>query len=185
MLILLRAQGIDVGQVVGENIGLIFSDDPTFDATYGSLSLSAFAAKAAAVTGINPGALATQAQFFINLYTNNGLPNNPTPTPAQIIDAAYGVAFGLGVALAIEGTGTQASTIQTQVKNALFDIAQTSSSPPGQMYVPGATLATQPVPTPFQSGGPPPPSNPLTVVDIIPAGQTRLRPVKTASPTSR
>ena len=62
------------------------------------------------------------------------------------------MAFGLGVALAIEGVGTQATTIQGQVKNALFDIAQTSSSPPGQMYVPGATLAAQPVPTPFQSG---------------------------------
>ena len=102
-----KAQGIDAGQVVGENIGLVFSGDPTFDATYGSLSLSAFSAKAGAVTGINPGALATQAQFFINLYTNNGLPNNPNPTPAQITDAAYGVAFGLGVALAIEGVGTQ------------------------------------------------------------------------------
>ena len=147
-----KAQGIDAGQVVGENIGLVFSGDPTFDATYGSLSLSAFSAKAGAVTGINPGALATQAQFFINLYTNNGLPNNPNPTPAQITDAAYGVAFGLGVALAIEGVGTQATTIQGQVKNALFDIAQTSSSPPGQMYVPGATLAAQPVPTAFQSG---------------------------------
>jgi hypothetical protein len=62
-----KAQGIDAGQVVGENIGLVFSGDPTFDATYGSLSLSAFSAKAGAVTGINPGALATQAQFFINL----------------------------------------------------------------------------------------------------------------------
>ena len=167
-----QAQGLNVGLVVAENIGLVFSGDPNFDAAYGSLSLSAFSAKAAAVTGINSAFLTAQAQFFINLYSANGLPNNPTPTPTQITDAAYGVAFGLGVGLAIEGTGTQASTIQGQVKNALFDIAQTSSSPPGQMYVPGATLAAQPVPTPFQSGGPPPPSNPLSIADIIPISQS-------------
>ena len=143
---------LNVGLVVGENIGLAFAGDPNFDATYGGLSLSAFSAKAAAVTGIDPTFLASQAQFFINFYTANGLPGIPHPTAPQIQDAAYGVAFGLGVGLAIEGTGTQATTIQTQVKNALFDIAQTSESPPGQMYVPGATLAAQPVPTPFQSG---------------------------------
>ena len=40
------------------------------------------------------------------------------------------------------------------------------------MYVPGATLAAQPVPTPFQSGGPPPPSNPLSIADIIPISQS-------------
>ena len=63
--------------------------------------------------------------------------------------------FGLAVALNIEGVSNPtsiATTTQTQVKNALFDIAQTSSSPPGQMYVPGAALAVQPVPTPFQGG---------------------------------
>ena len=62
--------------------------------------------------------------------------------------------FGLDVALNLEGTGgTQATTNQTLVKNALFDIAQTASSPPGSAYVPGAPLAAQPIPFPFQGSG--------------------------------
>ena len=146
------SQNLDIGLVVGEDLGLAFSGDANFVATYGGLTLSAFSSAAAGVTGINQAELASTAAFFINFYTANGLPGIPNPTAAQIQSAAYGVAFGLGVALAIEGIGTQATTIQGQVRNALFDIAQTSESPPGQTYVPGGPLASHPVPTPFQSG---------------------------------
>ena len=146
------AQHLDVGQVVGEDLGLAFSGDAGFVATYGNLSLANFASAAAAVTGINSQELLTTAQFFIGFYTANGLPGIPNPTAAQIQDAAYGVAFGLGVALALEGIGSQATTIQTQVKNALFDIVQANQSPPGSAYVPGLALGGQPVPIAFQSG---------------------------------
>ena len=62
--------------------------------------------------------------------------------------------FGLDVALNLEGTGgTQATTNQTLVKNALFDIAQTAESPPGSAYVAGAPLSSQPIPFPFQGSG--------------------------------
>ena len=61
--------------------------------------------------------------------------------------------FGLDVALNLEGTGSQATTTQTLVKNALFDIAQTAESPPGSVYVPGAALSAQPAPFPFQGSG--------------------------------
>ena len=106
-----------------------------------------------ALTGINQAFTASQVQFFINLYTANGFPGNATPTAAQIQAAAYGVVFGLNVAQNLEGTGSSAATIQLQVKNALFDIAQTASSPPGSAYVPGAPLASQPIPFPFQGTG--------------------------------
>ena len=102
------AQNLNVGLVVGENLGLAFSGDPNFDATYGGLSLSAFAAAAASVTGINQVALTSPASFFISFYTANGLPVILTQRLRRIPDAAYGVAFGLGVALAIEGIGSQA-----------------------------------------------------------------------------
>ena len=155
------AQNLDVGQVVGEDLGLAFSGTPNFPGTYGNLSLANFASAAAAVTGINSQELLTTAQFFIGFYTANGIPGIAAPTAAQIQDAAYGVAFGLGVALALEGIGTQATTIQTQVKNALFDIVQTNQSPPGTAYVAGIPLGGQGVPIPFQ-GGPNPTSATLT-----------------------
>ena len=151
------SKGLDAGQVVGENLGLAFSGAPGFAALAG-LSTGAFSAAVGGTFGLNQQVLAAQVQFFINLYSSPGgspFPGNPNPTAAQIQAAANGVVFGLAVALNIEGVSNPtsiATTTQTQVKNALFDIAQTSSSPPGQMYVPGAALAVQPVPTPFQGG---------------------------------
>ena len=126
------ARALDVGQVVGENLGLAFSGNTNFVNNFGGLSLAAFTQQMLGLTGINQSFTANQVQFFINLYTAGGLPGIPSPTQAQIQAAAYGVVFGLDVALNIEGVGSQATTNQTLVKNALFDIAQTSSSPPGQ-----------------------------------------------------
>jgi hypothetical protein len=143
------ANELDVTQVVGEDIGLAFAANPNFVGNFGGQSLTAFSLQMLALTGINQAFTTSQVQFFINLYQTFGLPGNATPTAAQIQAAAYGVVFGLDVALNLEGTGgTQATTNQTLVKNALFDIAQSGESPPGQMYVPGATLAAGADPVP-------------------------------------
>ena len=140
------ANKLDVTQVVGEDVGLAFAGNTSFVTNFGGLSLAAFTQSMLALTGINQAFTASQVQFFINLYTANGLPGNATPTAAAIQAAAYGVVFGLNVAQNLEGTGSSAATIQTQVKNALFDIAQTAGGPPGSAYLPGAPLASQPVP---------------------------------------
>ena len=160
------AQGLNVGLVVAEDLGLAYSGDPNFVATYVG-SLSSFSSKVSALTGINATFITQQAQYFINLYTaTSPFPGNPTPTAAQILAAAEGVAFGLAVGLAVEGVGSQASTFQTQVKNALYDIAQATQSPPGSAYVPGAALAAQPIPIAFQgtTGGS---INLTTATDIV------------------
>ena len=151
------SKGLDAGQVVGESLGLAFSGAPGFAALAG-LSTGAFAAAVSGTFGINQSFLVSQVQFFVNLYSSAGgspFPGNPNPTAAQIQSAANGAVFGLAVALNIEGVSTPtsiAATTQTQVKNALFDIAQSGQSPPGQKYVPGLTLPSHPVPTPFQGG---------------------------------
>ena len=142
------ANKLDVIQVVGEDVGLAFAGNTSFVTNFGGLSLAVFTQSMLALTGINQAFTASQVQFFINLYTANGLPGNATPTAAAIQAAAYGVVFGLNVAQNLEGTGSSAATIQTQVKNALFDIAQTAGGPPGSAYLPGAPLASQPVPFP-------------------------------------
>ena len=141
---------LDVTEVVGEDVGLAFAGNASFVANFGGQSLAAFTQAMLGLTGINQAFTASQVQFFINLYTTFGIPGNPTPSTAQIQAAAYGVVFGLDVALNLEGTGSQATATQTLVKNALFDIAQTAESPPGSVYVPGARSASQPVPFPFQ-----------------------------------
>jgi hypothetical protein len=152
-------QKLDVVQVVGEDIGLAFAGNASFVANFGGQSQANFASTMLALTGINTQFTISQVQFFIGLYQTFGLPGNATPTAAQIQAAAYGVVFGLNVAQNLEGTGgTQATTNTTLVKNALFDLAQSASSPPGSAYVPGAALAAQPIPFPFQ-GQPNVPTN--------------------------
>jgi hypothetical protein len=150
------SRGLDAGQVVGENLGLAFSGAAGF-ANLAGMSTGAFAAAVGGTFGISQSFLVGQVQFFINLYSSPGgspFPGNPNPTAAQIQAAANGVVFGLAVALNIEGVSSPtsiATTTQTQVKNALFDIAQTGQ-PGGATYTPGLTLPSHPVPTPFQSG---------------------------------
>jgi hypothetical protein len=141
---------LHVTEVVGEDIGLAFADNTNFVANYGGLELSAFTSALFGLTGISQAFTANQVQYFLGIYTSFGLPGNPTANAAQIQAAAYGVVFGLDVALNLEGTGSQAQTTQMLVKNALFDIAQTAESPPGSVYVVNAPLASQPVPFPFQ-----------------------------------
>ncbi len=142
---------LDVTEVVGEDVGLAFAGNASFVANFGGQSLAAFTQAMLGLTGINQAFTASQVQFFINLYSTFGIPGNPTPSTAQIQAAAYGVVFGLDVALNLEGTGSQATATQTLVKNALFDIAQTAESPPGSVYAAGAPLASQLVPFPFQN----------------------------------
>jgi hypothetical protein len=152
------ANKLDATQVVGEDIGLAFAGNANFVGNFGGQSLTAFSQSMFGMFGIAQSFTTSQVQFFINLYNSFGLPGIPAPTAAQIQAAAYGVVFGLDVALNLEGTGSNgaAQTTQTQVKNALFDIAQTAESPPGSIYVVNAPLAAQPIPIPFQGGGPPP-----------------------------
>jgi hypothetical protein len=161
------ANKLDATQVVGEDVGLAFGGNASFVTNFGGLSLAAFTQSMLALTGINQAFTASQVQFFINLYTANGFPGNATPTAAQIQAAAYGVVFGLNVAQNLEGTGSSAATIQTQVKNALFDIAQTASSPPGSVYIPNAPLSAQPTPFPFQGPSTPGPINLTVTQDTI------------------
>ena len=105
--------GLNIGLVVAEDIGLAYFGSASFESAYGGLSLSAFSAKASALTGISATFIGQQTQYFINLYTANGLPGIPTPTAAQIQGAAYGVVFGLAVGLAVEGVGSQVSSVSS------------------------------------------------------------------------
>ena len=149
------ANKLDATQVVGEDIGLAFAGNASFVGNFGGQSLAAFSQSMFGMFGIVQSFTTNQVQFFINLYSSFGLPEFPNPTAAQIQAAAYGVVFGLDVALNLEGTGSNgaAQTTQNQVKNALFDIAQTAESPPGSVYVVNAPLNAQPTPIPFQSSG--------------------------------
>ena len=126
------AQGLNAGLVVAEDLGLAYSGDANFLATYGGSTLSAFSTAVSTLTGISATFIASQTQYFINLYTANGI--------SAAVTNAYGVVLGLAVGLNVEGVGSQATTVQTQVKNALYDIAQATESPPGSAYVPGAAL---------------------------------------------
>jgi hypothetical protein len=103
------ANKLDVTTVVGEDVGLAFAGNTSFVTNFGGLSLAAFTQSMLTITGINQAFTASQVQFFINLYTANGLPGNATPTAAQIQAAAYGVVFGLNVAQNLVGTGSSMS----------------------------------------------------------------------------
>jgi hypothetical protein len=105
--------GLNIGLVVAEDIGLAYCGSSSFESAYGGLSLSAFSTQASALTGISATFIDQQTQYFINLYTANGLPGIPTPTAAQIQGAAYGVVFGLAVGLAVEGVGSQVSSVSS------------------------------------------------------------------------
>jgi hypothetical protein len=155
------ANKLDATQVVGEDIGLAFAGNANFVGQFGGQTLASFSQSTFGMFGIAQSFTTSQVQFFINLYNSFGLPGIPTPTAAQIQAAAYGVVFGLDVALNLEGTGSNgaAQTTQNQVKNALFDIAQTAESPPGSFYLVNAPLIAQPTPFPFQGSGVGPPSH--------------------------
>jgi hypothetical protein len=135
------ANGLNIGLVVAEDIGLDYCGSFSFESAYGGLSLSAFSTQASAVTGIHATFIDQQAQYFINLYTANGLPGNLAPTAAQIQDAAYGVVFGLAVGLAVEGVGSQVSSVSSLVSASHSAAPLAAVTVPAQVEPVGSTEA--------------------------------------------
>jgi hypothetical protein len=135
------ANGLNIGLVVAEDIGLDYCGSFSFEVAYGGLSLSAFSTQASTVTGIHATFIDQQAQYFINLYTANGLPGNPAPTAAQIQGAAYGVVFGLAVGLAVEGVGSQVSSVSSLVSASHSAGPLAAVTAPAQVEPVGSTEA--------------------------------------------
>ena len=115
-----------------------------------------FAQNTADLTGTG---VAGIQQFFTNwqkFYTAN--PNAAPGLSADVAAAAsaWGDAMGIALGRAKSDTGPgsdKALAIQSAVANALFDIAQTASSPPGQKYVEGVAIGNLPTHTKFQGEG--------------------------------
>lgn len=133
--------GLNTGLVVAEDIGLAYCGSSSFESAYGGLSLPAFSTQASALTGISATFIDQQAQYFINLYTANGLPGNPTPTAAQIQGAAYGVVFGLAVGLAVEGVGSQVSSVSSLASASHSAGTLAAAKAPAQVETVGSTEA--------------------------------------------
>ena len=132
---------MNIGLVVAEDIGLAYCGSSSFESAYGGLSLSAFSTQASALTGISATFIDQQAQYFINLYTANGLPGIPTPTAAQIQGAAYGVVFGLAVGLAVEGVGSQVSSVSSLASASHSAGTLAAAKVPAQVEMVGSTEA--------------------------------------------
>ena len=135
------ANGLNIGLVVAEDIGLAYCSSSSFELAYGGLSLSAFSTQASALTGISATFINQQAQYLINLYTTNGLPGIPTPTAAQIQGAAYGAVFGLAVGLAVEGVGSQVSSVSSLASASHSAGTLAAAKVPAQVEMVGSTEA--------------------------------------------
>jgi hypothetical protein len=135
------ANGLNIGLVVAEDLGLAYCSSSSFESAYGGLSLSAFSTQASALTGISATFIDQQAQYLVNLYTTNGLPGIPTPTAAQIQGAAYGAVFGLAVGLAVEGVGSQVSSVSSLASASHSAGTLAAAKVPAQVETVGSTEA--------------------------------------------
>jgi hypothetical protein len=115
-----------------------------------------FITTTANLTGTNASAIQSFFGVWLAFYTAN-----PTAAPGLTANqaaaaSAWGDAMGAALDRGPNDTGPgidAARAIQTAVANALFDNAQTSSSPPGAKYAEGVAIGSLPTHTKFQGEG--------------------------------
>ena len=115
-----------------------------------------FVTNTANLTGTNASAIQNFFGVWLAFYTANPIAAPGLTATVAAAASAWGDAMGAALDRGPTDTGPGIDTarqIQDAVANALFDIAQTASSPPGAKYVEGVPITSLPQHTPFQGEG--------------------------------
>ena len=150
---------LDVTQVVGEDIGLAFAGNTSFVGQLRRPEHSGICVNDVGSHWHQSGIYHRARCNFSSTSTRPlAFPEIPRQPRRRFRPLPMVLCLDFDVALNLEGTGgTQATTNQTLVKNALFDIAQTASSPPGSDLCGGCSRSPRSQSRfPFQGGRVPP-----------------------------
>ena len=116
-----------------------------------------FVTNTANLTGTNASAIQNFFTVWFNFYTANPIAAPGLTATQAAAASAYGDALGVALDRGPNDTGPgieAARAIQNAVANALFDIAQTASSPPGATYKDGVPITSLPTAHPVPRRGP-------------------------------